>query len=156
MKNNQLKQTELKLKNHKHKDVMHDPKRPPHSIILRIISGLEWVEHIMDVMDLAIQCIEPLIAKVVMCMLSTKGLYPLVGCKESSPWVQQLVLPLDLYHLDQLHGHAHHQQQLQQLSIHFPPWESPFCADFGSRYGSTVQLTLLAHPLHQFQSIQWI
>jgi len=26
MKNNQLKLTELKLKNHKHKDAMHDPK----------------------------------------------------------------------------------------------------------------------------------
>ena len=54
MKNNQLKQTELKLKNHKHKDAMHDPKQPPHSVILRIIYGLEWVEHIKDVMDLAI------------------------------------------------------------------------------------------------------
>jgi len=30
MKNNQLKQTKLKLKNHKHKDEMHDPKQPPH------------------------------------------------------------------------------------------------------------------------------
>ena len=54
MKNNQLKQTQLKLKNHKHKDAMHDPKQLPHSVILRIISGLEWVEHIMDIMDLAI------------------------------------------------------------------------------------------------------
>ena len=69
MKNNQLKQTKLKLKNQKHKDAMHDPKQPPHSIILRVISGLEWVEHIMDIMDLAIQCIEPLIAIVVMFML---------------------------------------------------------------------------------------
>ena len=69
MKNSQLKQTELKLKNHKHKDAMHDPKQPPHSVILRVISGLEWVDHIMDIMDLAIQCIEPLIAIVVMFML---------------------------------------------------------------------------------------
>ena len=69
MKNNQLKQTELKLKIHKHKDAMHDPKQPPHSIILRVISGLEWVEHIMDIINLAIQCIEPLIAVVVMFML---------------------------------------------------------------------------------------
>jgi len=41
MKNNQLKQTVLKLKNHKHKDAMHDPKQPPHSVI-------------RDIMDLAI------------------------------------------------------------------------------------------------------
>jgi len=41
MKNNQLKLTELKLRKHKHMDAMHDPKQPTHSIILRIISGLE-------------------------------------------------------------------------------------------------------------------
>jgi len=69
MKNNQLNLTELRLKNHKHTDAMHDPKQPPHSVILRIISGLERVEHIMDIMNLAIQCIEPLITIVVMCML---------------------------------------------------------------------------------------
>ena len=78
MKNNQLKQTELKLKNHKHKDAMHDPKQPPHSVILRVIFGLEWVEHIMDIMDLAIQCIEPLIAIVVMFMLRHIELMQLV------------------------------------------------------------------------------
>ena len=78
MKNNQLKLTELKLKNHKHKDAMHDPKQPPHLVILRIISGLEWVEHIMDIMDLAIQCIEPLIAIVVMFMLRHIELMQLV------------------------------------------------------------------------------
>ena len=66
MKNNQLKLIELKLKNHKHKDAMQDPKQPPHSVILRVISGLEWVDHIMDS---AIQCIEPLNAIVVMFML---------------------------------------------------------------------------------------
>jgi len=39
-------------------EVMHDPKQLTHSVILRIISGLEWVQHvmdIMDIMDLAIQ-----------------------------------------------------------------------------------------------------
>jgi len=78
MKNNQLKETELKLKNHKHNDAMHDPKQPPHSVILRIIFGLEWVEHIMDVIDLAIQCIEPLIAIVVMFMLGHIELMQLI------------------------------------------------------------------------------
>jgi len=38
-------------------DAMHDPKQPTHLVILRIISGLEWVQHIMDIMNLAIQCI---------------------------------------------------------------------------------------------------
>ena len=78
MKNNELKHIELKMKNHKHKDTMHDPKQPLHSVILRIISGLEWVQHIMDIMNLAIQCIEPLIAIVVMFMLGHIELIQLV------------------------------------------------------------------------------
>ena len=59
-------------------DAMHDLKQPTHSIILRIISGLEKVQHVMDIMDLAIQCIEPLIAVVVMCMLGHIELMQLV------------------------------------------------------------------------------
>ena len=78
MKNNQLKLIELKLKKHKHMDAMHDPKQPTHSIILSIISGLERVQHIMDIMNLAIQCIEPPIAIVVMCMLGHIELMQLI------------------------------------------------------------------------------
>ena len=89
MKNNQLKLTELKLKNHKHKDAMHDPKQPPHSVILRVISGLEWVEHIMDIMDLAIHCIEPLIAIVVMFMLRHIELMQLVQHHPLKMWVHR-------------------------------------------------------------------
>jgi len=87
MKNNQLKQTELKLKNDKHKDAMHDRKQPPHSVILRIISGLEWVEHIMDIMDLAIQFIEPLIAIVVMFMLRHIEFMQLIQHHPLKMWV---------------------------------------------------------------------
>ena len=87
MKNNQLKQTELKLKNHKHKDAMNDPKQPPHSVILRVIFGLEWVEHIMDIMNLAIQCIEPVIAIVVMFMLGHIELMQLVQHRPLKMWV---------------------------------------------------------------------
>jgi len=89
MKNNQLKMTELKLKNHKHKDAMHDPKQPPPSIILRVISGLEWVEHIMNIMDFAIQCIEPLIAIVVMFMLRHIELMQLVQYHPLKMWVHR-------------------------------------------------------------------
>ena len=89
MKNNQLKQTKLNLKNHKHKDAMQDPKQPPHSVILRIISGMEWVEHIMDVMNLTIQCIESLIAKVVMWMLGHIELMQLVQHHHLKMWVHK-------------------------------------------------------------------
>ena len=89
MKNNQLKQTKLQLKNHKHKDAMHDPKQPPHLVILRIISGLEWVEHIMDIMDLAIQWIEPLIAIVVMFILRHIELMQLVQHHPFKIWLRR-------------------------------------------------------------------
>jgi len=70
-------------------DAMHDPKQPPHSVILRIISGLEWVQHIMDVMNLAIQCIKPLIAIVVMCMLGHIELMQLVHHHPLKIWVHR-------------------------------------------------------------------
>jgi len=44
---------------------MHDPK----AIILRIVSMVENDQHIMNIMDLFIQVVEPHIAKVVMPIL---------------------------------------------------------------------------------------
>jgi len=67
-------------------DAMHDPKQPTHSIILRIISGLEWVQHVMDIMDLAIQYIESLIAIVVMCMLGHIELMQLIQHHPLKMW----------------------------------------------------------------------
>ena len=54
-------------------------------MILRIISGLEWVQHVMDIMDLAIQCIESLITIVVICMLGHIELMQLDMSKWANP-----------------------------------------------------------------------
>ena len=142
-------------------------------VIPRIISGLEWVEHIMDFMDLAIQCIEPLIAIVVMFMLRHIELIQLVQHHPLKMWVHRASI------LWKVVGNQVHRSSIWLFLLICTTWTSfmvmcttnnssnscpsishldkaHFCANFGWRYGSIVQLTPLAHPLHQYKSIQWI